>query len=321
MSVPAPRPGVDVDLDELIRLRLRAARLRVDALRRRRRGVTAGASRFRGRGMEYAESRAYLPGDDVRHMDWKVMARSAEPYTKVFQEERERPVCIVVDLAPGMFFGTRGCFKSVLAAQAAALLAWSAQARGDRVGGLIAGPRGGHLELEPAAGRRGVLRLLQALARLGRCPDAPEADAAAGRGLAGALERARRVLRPGALVAVISDFGDGPGRDPAAGGDAARHLHRLRAHDDLLLVAVADVLEIAPPRPGRYPIARAGRGGAVDAALVDVADARVRGAWQVFHAARRERLADLSRALPAPLVELITGADPVPALLGRLAAG
>jgi len=316
---PVPRPGVDVDLDELIGLRLRAARLRLDALRRRRRGATSQVSRFRGRGMEYAESRAYLPGDDVRHMDWKVMARSAEPFTKVFQEERERPVCLVVDLAPGMFFGTRGCFKSVLAARAAALLAWSAQARGDRVGGLVAGPReGGHLELEPAAGRRGVLRLLQALARLGRCPDAnPDADGGARvDGLAGALERTRRVVRPGSLVVVVSDFHDADGD---AGGAALRHLHRLREHDDLLLVAVADVLELAPPPPGRYPIARAAPGAGIDAALLDATDARVRGAWQAFHGARRARLATLARGLSAPLLELVTGTDPVAVLLGRLA--
>ena len=76
-------------------------------------------STFRGRGMEYHESRPYQPGDDIRSIDWRVTARSAQTYTKVYREERERPVLLWLDLSASMFFGTQVCFKSVLAAKLA----------------------------------------------------------------------------------------------------------------------------------------------------------------------------------------------------------
>ncbi|MDH5485082.1 MAG: DUF58 domain-containing protein, partial [Gammaproteobacteria bacterium] len=94
-------------------------------------------SAFKGRGMEFDESRPYQPGDDIRALDWKVIARTSKPFTKVFREERERPVLLMVDYRRPMFFGTRNAFKSVLAAKAAALLAWSCAQHGDRLGGLI----------------------------------------------------------------------------------------------------------------------------------------------------------------------------------------
>ena len=94
-------------------------------------------SRFRGRGMEFDESRIYQPGDDPRNMDWRVTARSGRPHVKLFREKRERPVWLLVDIGPRMRFGTRVAFKSVIAARAAALLAWAAADRGDRVGGMV----------------------------------------------------------------------------------------------------------------------------------------------------------------------------------------
>ena len=118
---------------ELIELRRHARKL---DLTRRRPALAqlAGnhASRFRGRGMDYQESRAYQPGDDIRNMDWRVTARSGRAHTKLFQEERERPVVFCIDLGPSLFFATRGALKSVIAARAATLLAWAAAAQGDR---------------------------------------------------------------------------------------------------------------------------------------------------------------------------------------------
>ena len=160
--------GIEVDVDDLIGLRFRAQRLELGIARRARQTMTgAHDSRFRGRGMEFAESRIYQPGDDVRSIDWRVTARTGRPHTKLFQEERERPVILLVDLGASMFFGTRKAFKSVLAAETAALIAWAAMHGGDRVGALVAG-RSAHMELKPVAGRRGVLRVLRALAALSR---------------------------------------------------------------------------------------------------------------------------------------------------------
>ena len=132
------------------RARLARARLAGDHL-----------SRFRGRGMDYRESRAYQPGDDVRSMDWRITARTGVPHVKLYQEERERPVVLFLDLNPGMFFGSRGMLKSVAAARAAALVAWAAAERGDRVGAMLFD--GGHCDLPPRGGRHGVLRLIREL--------------------------------------------------------------------------------------------------------------------------------------------------------------
>ena len=115
--------AVCVSSEELIRLRLQARELRLDR-RQAARSVISGAhsSRFRGRGMDYLESRGYQPGDDIRNMDWRVTARSGHAHVKVYQEERERPVVVMIDLGPGMFFATQRTFKSVIAARATALI-------------------------------------------------------------------------------------------------------------------------------------------------------------------------------------------------------
>ena len=124
--------GVEASIDDLIGLRLRARRLELGIARRARHSMSgAHGSRFRGRGMEFAESRVYQPGDDVRSIDWRVTARTGRPHTKLFQEERERPVILLVDLGASMFFGTRTAYKSVLAAETAALIAWAAMHRSE----------------------------------------------------------------------------------------------------------------------------------------------------------------------------------------------
>jgi uncharacterized protein (DUF58 family) len=91
---------------------------------------------FKGRGMEFDEVRGYMQGDDVRTLDWRVTARTGRPHTKLFREERERPVLLCMDMRNAMFFATRGAFKAVRAVQAAALLGWSAVHQGERLGGF-----------------------------------------------------------------------------------------------------------------------------------------------------------------------------------------
>nr|WP_241480308.1 DUF58 domain-containing protein [Legionella norrlandica] len=92
-------------------------------------------SKFRGRGMDFAEVRNYQAGDEIRHMEWRVTARTGRPHVKIYQEERERPVIMLVDFNPSMIFGTKIAFKSVVAARLASLLAWTVIKQGDRVGG------------------------------------------------------------------------------------------------------------------------------------------------------------------------------------------
>ena len=204
----------------------------------------AGAyrSRFRGRGVDFLESRNYQPGDDIRNMDWRVTARTGRPHTKVFQEERERPVLVVMDASPSLYFGTRRRLKSVAAGQMAAAIAWSAVRRGDRIGGFLFAP-GRHRELRPAGGRRGAMRMIQGLVDWLQPEETPEQSQDS---LAGALERVRHAVRPGSLIIIISDFF-------SLDEDSNRHLSRLRQHNDVIGCQVLDVAEHLLPA-GRYPI-------------------------------------------------------------------
>jgi uncharacterized protein (DUF58 family) len=209
----------------------------------------AGAyrSRFRGRGVDFLESRNYQPGDDIRNMDWRVTARTGRPHTKVFQEERERPVLVAVDAGPSLFFGTRKRLKSVAAGELAAVIAWAAVRRGDRIGGFLFAP-GRHRELRPAGGRRGAMRMIQSLVDWLN-PDnghGPTTQSRAAEPLSVVLERVRHTARPGSLIIVISDFF---GLDE----DCNRHLSRLRQHNDIIGCQILDEAEEYLPR-GRFPI-------------------------------------------------------------------
>ena len=153
--------GVTVDLDELIGLQRAAQRVKYDsqalALR-----TGMHRARLRGRGMEFLETRHYQAGDDSRHIEWRITARTGKPHVKVFHEERERPVVIVTDFRPSMYFGTRLAFKSVVAARLAAILAWTVANQGDRVGGVIFSELCHHV-FTPRGRQAGVIPLLSGL--------------------------------------------------------------------------------------------------------------------------------------------------------------
>ncbi|MGF1547175.1 MAG: DUF58 domain-containing protein [Thiotrichales bacterium] len=290
----SPPPSVQVDRRDLIGLRNAARGLRLRVERPVGSPLTGvQRSRLRGRGMDYLESRHYQAGDDVRSMDWRVTARAGAPYVKLYVEERERPVVVVVDLGPGMFFATRGAFKSVVAARAAALIGWAAVAHGDRIGALVLDD--GHQELKPRGGRRGVLTLIDALARAGTLEATPrranpvDFDAA--------LERLRRVARPGSLLVLISDF--------LALGDLARHhLTELKRHNELLAIQVSDPLELAIPVPGEYGISDGQR-----RTLLNLRDDTPRQRFHAYFAERHLRARALFDGLRVPRLRLRTTDD------------
>jgi uncharacterized protein (DUF58 family) len=246
--------GIHLTAEELIALRPRCHALRLP-MKQAAASALAGAyrSRFRGRGVDFLESRNYQPGDDIRNMDWRVTARTGRPHTKVFQEERERPVLIVLDASPSLYFGTRQRLKSVIAGQMAAAVAWAAVRRGDRIGGFLFSP-GRHRELRPAGGRRGAMRMIQGLVEWLE-PKGNDLNRA--EPLSVALERVRHAVRPGSLVVVISDFF---GLDE----DCNRHLSRLHQHNDIIGCQVLDAAEYRLPA-GRYPIS-----DGKDAAVLDL---------------------------------------------------
>lgn len=223
--------GIVPTLAELIALRgLARARGRVAAGSS---GLRAQApSMLRGRGMEYAESRGYTPGDDARHIDWRLTARSGKPHTKLFQAERERLTLVVADTAPALYFGTRVRFKSVQAARAGAIAAWRAVADGDRVAAL----RGSGLAppVPAASGARGALRVLDALVRWYARP--PDDDA----GLKVALDQAARLLRPGSRLLLLAD----PASVEAV---PVARWSGLATHHQVIVLLLTDPLEMDPP--------------------------------------------------------------------------
>lgn len=292
-------PGVVADLAELIALREEARRLAI-APRGKVLATRSGGhlSRFRGRGMEFDETRVYQPGDDVRNMDWRVTARAGSPHVKLFREERERPTWLLVDLGPSMRFGTRTAFKSVVAARAAALLAWATADKGDRVGGLVFDETR-HLERPPAARTRGLLPLLKALSGT----PGPGTQG----GYSGVTEAAGHLLqrvRPGSLVVVLSDFS-------GLSSGAVAWLAELAALSEVVLAQVYDPLEVSAPPPGRYPVTDGTRRG-----VLDVTAAARREAWDRPFAARASLLGELARRYRAHLLRLRTD-EPVGAALAR----
>ncbi len=303
----APRPrGAIPDLDALLGLRATAHLLDLCSGRRAPDPLSGTRpSRYRARGMEYAESRAYLPGDEIRNMDWRVTARTGRPHTKLYQEERERPVILAIDFGPSMFFGTRVAFKSVVAAHAAALVAWAALRRGDHVGAVIVSPER-EVEIRAAGGRRGVLRVLRALHAHAALPAAPGSGGA--QRLAELLTRTRRIARTGSLVVLVSDF---YGFDD----DAESALARLRSRCELAGAHVVDPLERRPPPPGRYPIS--------DGHAISVLDSRgkaFREQYRQSFAARAEHVRDAFARLHAPLITLATDAPVAEALHAAMRA-
>jgi uncharacterized protein (DUF58 family) len=240
--------GIRLSAEELIALRPRCHALRLP-MNQPAASALAGAyrSRFRGRGVDFLESRNYQPGDDIRNMDWRVTARTGRPHTKVFQEERERPVLVVMDASPSLFFGTRQRLKSVAAGQLGAAIAWAAVRRGDRIGGFLFAP-GRHRELRPAGGRRGAMRMIQSMVEWLNPENAQAGENEIGPGepLSAVLERVRHTARPGSLIIVLSDFF-------SLDEDCNRHISRLRQHNDIIACQVLDAAEEHLPI-GRYPI-------------------------------------------------------------------
>jgi len=249
--------------------------------------------------MEFDESRAYQPGDDVRAIDWRVTARTGRTHTKLYHEERERPVLLLVDARPMMRFGTRDAFKSVQAARAAATIAWAARDGGDRVGGIVLSPSG-RRELPPGHSHGRLLAFLRAVSNA-----TAETATTPGPPLADALLRLERVARAGTSVFVLSDFAD-------LDAGAERVLARLARRCELGCVLVYDALETAAPEGADCRISDGARVLALPGW-----DRTWRRAYGERFAARRARLETICRAPRATLVPLATGGDPATVLRAR----
>lgn len=291
----AQRSPVRAELADLLRLRGAGEAIRLTAPRVRAVAVGGHLSPYKGRGVEFDESRPYQPGDDLRTIDWRVTARTGKPHTKVFREERNRPVFVWLDLRTPMLFATRGAYKGVRAAETAALVAWSAVANGDRLGGLVFSATE-HRELRPALGRRAALRLLQTIGSDSFWPDSPaesaEIDAEH------ALLRLTRVARPGSLIFLLSDF-------RRLGPEAERHLRQLASHCDLMLVHFFDPVEAELPPPGRYRIQSGDRSFSIE-----TGNDALRRRYRERFEERRASLRALALLPGIRLIECATSDDP-----------
>ena len=289
----SPVNGITCTTEELLNLR-HTARSLIGKNSQRAYSIMAGStlSKFRGRGMDYAESRIYTPGDDIRSIDWRVTARSGKTHTKLYAEERDRPVMTLVDFSPSLYFGTKEAFKSVVAARLAATIAWTAAFNSDRIGGILLTPEE-KFDLRPQAGRKGVLTLIHALVKATKAP-ASENSASS---LEQVFHHSLRTIRPGSRIFLISDFYHHD-------HNLERNLSRLRRHNDLILCQIIDPLELKPPPPGLYNISN-GR----DQARLNTHTADVRKAYSEKFDERRENLGRIAGNLKIPYLKIVSGDD------------
>ena len=256
--------GAVVSLQQLLIQRYAAKTLEYLAHNRSIAGISGlHLSKMRGRGIDFEEFRPYQAGDDIRLIDWRVTARTSRPFTKVFREERERPVIIAVDQSRNMYFGSQVAFKSVISAQAAAVFCWLAIDNGDRVGGLVYSDKSSSL-VRPKRSRRSALHLLnqvyqynQELQRVTSHDEDPQPDPEFRPGLAAALGQIRRISKPGSTLYIISDF-------MTLDDKALQYMNQLSRHNNVICCLVYDVLEEKLPVPGIYSITDGSRKGALN---------------------------------------------------------
>jgi len=289
--------GVYADLDELMRLRFKASGFSF-LPRQPVHSILSGqhASKLRGRGLNFEELRGYLPGDDTRHIDWKVTARTREPYVRVFTEEKDRTVWLLVDQRLSMFFGSKGKMKSVIAAEAAAVAAWRVLSQRDRVGAVVYDDIGLSV-IPPHRSEQRVTQILKCIVAKNHALDAGSEAAPEPAMLNRALRRVAALARHDCLVCLI---GDATGIDEKT----RQYVTRLTEHNDVLSVFVYDPLEQAMPEAGRLVFS-----DGTSQLEFDTAQRRPRQAYENDFQQRTERMAATSRKHAIPLLKISTAAD------------
>jgi uncharacterized protein (DUF58 family) len=253
------------------------------------------SSKLRGRGLDFEEMRDYLPGDDIRSIDWKATARTGKAHVRVFTEERDRPVLLVVDQRMSMYFGSVLNLKSVTAAEAAALTAFAVLAGRDRVGGILFNDDD-MVELKPKRSRRALNLFLGHLAAQNL---ALNADRVVGspRPLNEVLQATSRLATHDHLIIVFSDF-DG------VDDETHQHLTRLAGHNDLILTLVHDPMAEFVPTTGQL----AASDGALQIDL-NLGHSSTREALASFSSGRLQRIRDWQRDLGIAVLPLMTDRD------------
>ncbi|WP_295890565.1 DUF58 domain-containing protein [uncultured Vibrio sp.] len=239
------------------------------------------ASKLRGRGLNFEELRHYQKGDDVRTIDWKVTARTKEPYVRVYTEERDRPTLLLVDQRMSMFFGSEMNMKSVTAAESAALAAWRIRMQGDRVGGIVFSDDK-VAEFTPKSSNVALNRYLSALSNA-NCRLTPEFQPETKVSLNSVLQTAVRVAKTGMMILIFSDFHDIDEQSESL-------LRRLSAHNDVLMFHITDPLSTGLPENFNVVVSD----GDLQATL-DASKSNTKEQFRNLAVSRDERLALLER--------------------------
>jgi len=250
-------------------------------------------SSFRGQGLDFDDFREYQHGDEVRFIDWNVTARMNTPFIRKFREDRELSVILAIDISGSANYGSVDRSKRELAAEAAAILGFSALQNGDKVG-LLLFANGPILFVPPAKGTRHILRVVREI--LATTPANPRTSVTA------ACDCLVRTLRRRALVFLISDFQDDP---------LDRPLGKLARKHETIAIRISDPLESRLPRAGTVVMMDPENGREI---LVNTNNANVRMAFEKLTERQREGVERIFHKHGIDHGDLLTDTDPLPAL-------
>ncbi|MGO6985759.1 DUF58 domain-containing protein [Rhizobium leguminosarum] len=294
--------GVYVSTDELVALEARARDLSfVQKARSHQQLAGRMQSAMRGRGLIFEELRDYLPGDDIRSIDWRVTARTSRPVVRVYSEEKERPALIIVDQRINMFFGSRRSMKSVTAAEAAMLCAWRILGSGDRVGGFVFG-ESATSEVKPHRSRNAVIAFAEKIAGQNASLHADSKSELDPQALDTVLSTVANIAHHDHLVVVVSDF-DG---HTATTRDI---LLRLSSRNDVICLLVYDPFLLDLPTSGDIVVS----GGGPQAELA-LRTASVRSSIDAFARNRGRELRAWQRQLGLPMLPISAAEETAPQL-------
>ena len=288
--------GAYSNLDDLIRIQFKVRDLSL-LPQQPVTSVLSGryASRLRGRGLNFEELRRYQPGDDIRTMDWKVTARTRSPHVRVYTEEKDRAILLLVDQRINMFFGTRDRLKSVTAAELAAIGGWRALDVGDRVGALIFNDSES-IEIVPQRSRQNVMQILGSIVRFNHQLSAQSEVEPNGEMLNTILEKACRVATHDFLIVLISDFFGADER-------TTRLVTELATHNDVLAFLPYDPIRLTP---GRQPITVSDGSTQME---LDFSSAKVRDKIATDFQEEQDQIQHFLRKLSAPLLMISNQGD------------
>ncbi|MDH4566996.1 DUF58 domain-containing protein [Pseudomonas sp. BN414] len=266
------------------------------------------ASRLRGRGLSFDELRHYIPGDDLRHLDWRASLRFGKPFVRTYTEERDRPTLVLVDQRMNMYFGSQRYFKSVTAAELAALSAWMAFHSGDRVGGLVFDDQ--RVEhIRPLRSRNRIEALCAAVVRANHRLSVDLPDSEGSDQLDIVLRSCIGAAGHDHLICIISDFA-------GVSTQTLQLLRQLSAHNDVIAMQVYDPIALNVPEKGRVTVTQ----GELQVKL-EVERRQVQRPLGEFLAGRLQEVAELLRRSQVPVMMINTGEDTLDQVrreLGRL---